>query len=135
MTRLLTAECDQAPSFKILIIEDQSTICELYSAALRSTNHPYDIQLTHSGEDGVEAALKDRPDLVILDLSLPGISGIEVAEKLKLAGILPKIPLIVASGEAQEVTERIQASSYLSKPFPITKLVGAVQDALTAALV
>jgi two-component system phosphate regulon response regulator PhoB len=93
-------------------------------------NRRYQIILAHSGEDGVEAALKERPHLVILDLSLPGMSGKEVAERLRLAGILPDVPLIIASGEAQGLTDKIQASAYLVKPFPMARLVAAVQAAL-----
>jgi DNA-binding response OmpR family regulator len=91
--------------------------------------------MTHSGEDGVEAALRDRPHLVILDLSLPGMSGREVAEELRLAGILPDVPLIIASGEAEDVTGLIQAEAYLEKPFPMADLVAAVHDALKAVVV
>lgn len=126
---------ETAGGYLILIIEDNLPICEIYSVALRSTGHRFQIQLTHSGEDGVEAALKDRPHLVILDLSLPGISGQEVAEQLRLAGIFPDVPLIIATGEAEEDAKQIQANAYLEKPFPLASLVDAVHDALRAVVV
>ena len=83
---------------KILIIEDELPICQIYSAALCQANPHYDVTLAYTGEEGVEAAIRERPDLVILDLSLPGISGVEVTEKLGEAGMLPDVPLIIASG-------------------------------------
>jgi len=142
MTQILCAGFDQVGtrvdtvhSAKILIIEDQLPVCELYALALRLSSHRYDIRLAHSGEAGVEAAFKDRPDLVIMDLTLPRMSGVEVAEKLTLGGILPGVPLIIASGETADVTEQIPANAYLAKPFPMANLVAAVQDALNALVV
>lgn len=142
MTRNHSSESDQvgtsvetAPKYRILIIEDNEPICEIYSVALRSSGQRYQIQVTHSGEDGVAAALRDRPHLVILDLSLPGMSGREVAEVLRLAGILPDVPLIIATGEAEDVSRLIQAEAYLEKPFPLANLVAAVHTALEAVVV
>ena len=78
-------------------------------------------------------AKRDRPDLVILDLLLPGMSGLEVIEELRAEGILPAVPLIIASGlgdEASHIAERVGAKALLEKPFPINNLVNTVQHVL-----
>ena len=119
---------------KILIIEDQWPICQMYAAALCLTNPHYDVTLAYTGEEGVEAAIQDRPDLVILDLSLPGISGVEVVENLKELGILPDVPLIIASGlgdGASGIVEQVHATAFLAKPFPLNTMLSAVQVCLS----
>ena len=83
---------------KILIIEDEKPLCQVYSAALCQADPRLEVVLAYNGEEGIEAALRERPDLVILDLTLPGISGTEVAQRLQEAGILPEVPLIIVSG-------------------------------------
>ena len=107
---------------KILIIEDELPICQIYSAALCQAKPHYIVTLAYTGEEGVESAIRERPDLVILDLSLPGISGVEVAEKLGEAGILPDVPLIIASGlgnVASDIAEHLHAAAFIAKPFPL----------------
>ena len=115
---------------KILIIEDESPICQVYSAALCLANPSYEIYLAYNGEEGIEIARRDRPDLVILDLLLPGMSGMEVIEELRAEGLLLGVPLIIASGlgeEANHIAAKIGANAFLEKPFPINNLVNAVQ--------
>ena len=82
----------QRMSNKLLIIEDEKPLCQVYSAALCQADPCLEVVLAYNGEEGIKAALRERPHLVILDLALPGISGIEVAQKLREEGILPEVP-------------------------------------------
>jgi CheY-like chemotaxis protein len=77
---------------KILVIEDQKLLCQLYRSVLSKAKH--NVVLTFTGEQAVAEALQDRPDLVIMDLKLSGMSGYEVAHKLQESDILPATPLI-----------------------------------------
>jgi two-component system, OmpR family, phosphate regulon response regulator PhoB len=116
---------------KILIVEDQKLLCQLYGSVLSKARH--DVVLTYTGEEAVEEALRDRPDLVIMDLKLPGISGVEVARKLLDSGILPAAPLIIATAlgeEAQPIAQSFNAKALLPKPFHIDSMIAAVQQAL-----
>ena len=109
----------------------------MYSAALCQANPFYDIVLAYTGEEGVDSAIRDCPDLVIIDLLLPGISGVEVIEKLKEEGILRGVPLIIASGqgnEASRIAEQLHATAFLAKPFPESALLSAVQNALSCSI-
>ena len=118
---------------EILVIEDREPVCRLYGSILQYANyHPV---LAYTGEDGVQAALMDRPDLVILDVMLPGISGAEVAQKLQDSGILPGIPLIIAtaveSEEAEAAFQPFRPAAILIKPFDVDSLLDAVHAGLT----
>ncbi len=117
---------------RILIIEDQEPLCNLYSSVLTKFNHQP--VLATSGEAGIAMALRDRPDLIILDLLLPGIPGIEVATRLREAGVLPEIPLIVTTAldqaDAATIAESLGAAAVLNKPFGINSILDSVNLAL-----
>ena len=116
---------------KVLIIEDQAVLCRLYETVLRRFEH--DVTAVQSGEAGVAAALRLSPDLVIMDMVLPGISGAETAEKLREAGILPSTPLILTTAlgdDAQFAARSIGATALLLKPFDIGTMLASVHAAL-----
>ena len=116
----------------ILIIEDQEPLRVLYQSVLRKYNH--ETTFTTTGEAGIEAALRDKPDLVILDLLLPGIPGIEVARRLQESGILPDVPLIITTAlDAQSIADSLNATAVLSKPFNIESILSTVNGALATA--
>ena len=119
----------------ILIIEDQEPLRVLYQSVLRKYNH--ETTFTTTGEAGIEAALRDKPDLVILDLLLPGIPGIEVARRLQESGILPDVPLIITTAldelDAQSIADSLNATAVLNKPFNIESILSTVNVALATA--
>ena len=119
---------------KILIIEDQAILSQLYKTVLE--RHGYDVVLAATGEAGIEAALQTSPDLVILDLVLPGMSGAQVARSLREDGILKKAPLIVTTGlgeeDAAQTVGSLGISQLLTKPFDIDSMLTAIKSALPA---
>ncbi len=119
----------------ILIIEDQEPLGVLYKSVLRKYNH--ETTITTTGEAGIEAALRERPDLVILDLLLPGIPGVEVARRLQESGILPGVPLIITTAldeiDAQSIADSLNATAVLNKPFNIDSILSTVNGALATA--
>ena len=118
----------------ILVIEDQEVLCRLYEAVLGQLR--YDVVIANTGEEGLEAARQSRPDLLILDLELPGISGITVAQALQYEGILPGIPVIITTAtpreEVLQMTKSIEVLEILVKPFDILVLLDAIANALTS---
>ena len=68
---------------------------QLYRSALATAKHT--VLMTDNGEDGIAEALREKPDLVILDLNMTCISGTEVANALEKLGVLPATPLIIAT--------------------------------------
>lgn len=120
---------------RILIIEDQESLCNLYKTVLRKFNH--EIVFATTGEAGLEAAASDRPDLIVLDLLLPNISGTEVAQKLGEMGILPDVPLIITTAldqvDAQSIAGSLDAAAVLNKPFSVTSMVDTLTSVLNAS--
>lgn len=102
---------------KILIIEDDTFIAELMAKILSREN--FDVDLVTDGEVGLEKIKKQTPDLVLLDLVLPGINGFEILKKVKKDSKTKQIPVIIVSnlGTPEEVQKglKLGASAYLVK--------------------
>lgn len=118
---------------KILIIEDHSFMRQLL--ALRLKKNSYDIITASDGQEGLNKALQEKPDLVILDINLPGISGFEVGTKLKADPRTKSIPIIFVSarGDREDIFKAISeigAECYIIKPFTSEKLLEEVKKAL-----
>lgn len=102
---------------KILIVEDDKFLRELIAQKLLKEN--YDIAEAVDGERGIEAVKKEKPDLVLLDLILPGIDGFGVLAKIKEDPELAKIPIIILSnlGQKEDIERglKLGADDYLIK--------------------
>ncbi len=85
---------------KILIIEDDKFLRELISRKLSDEN--FEVAEAVDGEDGVKKTEEEIPDLILLDLILPGIDGFEVLRQIKTKSKLSKIPVIILSNLGQE---------------------------------
>ena len=118
----------------ILIIEDHAALARLYKSVLERTE--YRVAVAADGEAGIETARREHPDLVILDLVLPGMPGTQVARQLYQEGILPDAPLIIISGlDAEEtirIGESLNASAVLVKPFGLSTMRTAIREALNS---
>jgi CheY-like chemotaxis protein len=119
----------------ILIIEDQEFTQRVIRAALR--DRPFEILIASNGEDGYEILQQTRPDLVLLDLSLPGKDGWEVLEDMRQNPELASIPVIIVSAQGRSaVAPRaadLDISALINKPFRVPELRQAVEMALGAA--
>lgn len=114
---------------KILIIEDDADIRELIRHNL--AREGYDITITHQGEEGLNLARKNAFDLVVLDLMLPGMDGLEVCRQIRADDDLNKTGILVVTAkdeEADVVTGlELGADDYLVKPFSIRVLLARVR--------
>lgn len=117
---------------RILCIEDEPTLLRTLGANLRARG--YDIDLTATGELGVEVASAKKPDVVIVDLGLPGMSGLEVIRSLRQ---WTQVPIIVLSARDTEFDKigalDAGADDYVSKPFGMGELLARVRAALRRA--
>jgi DNA-binding response OmpR family regulator len=115
---------------KILIIEDDEVELILQSSIL--LNEGYTVYTTADGPQGIMLFKTHKPDLVLLDLGLPSMSGIEVLRELKQ--IDPKAKIIVVTGypsvESTVVTIRAGAWDYIQKPFDVKHLLKKIEMAL-----
>ena len=114
---------------RILIVEDSADLAAGIEYNLRLEG--YEVQVSSNGQDAVRAAGEWSPDLVLLDLMLPGMDGYEVLNRLRAGG--NKVPVIILSARGEEADKvrgfRLDADQYVTKPFGILELlerIGAV---------
>ncbi|MBE0564561.1 MAG: response regulator transcription factor [Krumholzibacteria bacterium] len=116
----------------ILIVEDEADIAELVEYNLARAD--YDPQCVATGEEGLVQAREAEPDLVILDLMLPGLSGLEVCRRLKADPRTARIPVIMltAKGEEEDIVAGFEAGAddYVTKPFRPKVLLARVRAVL-----
>ncbi len=112
---------------KVLIVEDNQDIAELVAINLQDL--PCDTRISADGRQGLELAIHGQFDLIILDLMLPGLSGLELCRQLRRQKIhTPVLMLTSRSSEADRVLGlEIGADDYLSKPFSILELMARVK--------
>jgi two-component system KDP operon response regulator KdpE len=113
---------------KVLIIEDDQDIVETISLALQIRWPEAKLVSTHLGENGIELAESEAPDVVILDLGLPDIGGFEVLKQIRLFSSVPVIILTVRAEEA-DVVKGLEwgADDYIVKPFSQLELLARVK--------
>ena len=118
---------------KILIIEDDENISELISIHLKDIH--CDTTRTSLGKEGIKLGLENSFDLIILDIMLPDIDGIEVCKSLRLDKI--KTPILMLTARSEEIDKVIGletgADDYMTKPFSIRELVARVKAILRRA--
>jgi len=114
-------------SRNILVIEDNKEIAGLISMHLKDIN--CDVQTVHDGLDGLAMAVNNSYDLIILDLMLPRLDGIEICQKIRSKeNYTPILMLTAKSSELDRVIGlEVGADDYLSKPFSIRELVARVK--------
>ncbi len=117
---------------KILIVEDDEDIMELIAYNLEKER--YAVLKTDTGEKALARAGKNRPDLVLLDLMLPGMDGLEICKRLKNDAATRDIPvlMVTAKGEESDVVAGLElgADDYMTKPFRPRELVARVRAIL-----
>jgi two-component system alkaline phosphatase synthesis response regulator PhoP len=117
---------------RILIIEDDEDIRELLVYNLEKNG--YEVEAAESGETGLASAGIRKPDLVLLDLMLPGMDGLSVCRQLKSGSVTHEIPIIIisAKGEEADIITGLElgADDYLAKPFSPNILLSRVRAVL-----
>ncbi len=113
----------------ILVVDDEAQIRRVLRATLSS--HGYVIREAQTGEAAVEAVRKERPDLILLDVNMPGIGGIEAAREIREMCDAPIIMLTVRNAERDKVMALdAGADDYVVKPFGIEELLARIRAAL-----
>lgn len=117
---------------KILVVDDEKDILELINYNLSSRG--FDVSLAETGEKAIALAKTAKPDLILLDLMLPGVDGIEVCRKLKEDQATNTIPIIMltAKGEESDIVTGLElgADDYITKPFSPKVLIARMRAIL-----
>ena len=115
---------------KILIIEDDRDIADLIAIHMDDNGH--EATMVHDGKEGLLTAMEQVHDLIILDLKLPGMDGLEICQRLRLEKIAT--PIIMLTSKSEEIDKvlglEIGADDYMTKPFSIRELVARVKTVL-----
>jgi DNA-binding response OmpR family regulator len=121
----------EAPS-RILVVDDDPTVSEV--VALYLARDGYTVETVADGRTALDRALAEPPDLVVLDLMLPGIDGLEVCRRLRA---LAPVPIVILTARGQEsdriIGLELGADDYVAKPFSTKELVARVRAVLRRA--
>ncbi len=117
---------------RILLVDDEPDIVETVSFMLQSRN--YQVSVASGGQEGIEKAKEEHPDLVLLDIMMPDIDGYDVCMKLKADADTKDIPIIMltAKGESEAVlkSHSLGADDYVVKPFSLPTLLSKLKKFL-----
>ena len=110
----------------ILVVDDEPQITRVLRTSLQSNGH--EVTVAHDGADALEQFLKAQPDLVITDLAMPVMNGIELTREIRERSSVPVIVLSVRGNDASKVEALDQgADDYITKPFSIQELLARVR--------
>ena len=117
---------------KIMIVEDDPDICEILEYNLEQEG--FDVVIFHDGKQALESITKEPPDLLLLDLMLPGINGLEIARTIRKDERMFNIPIIMITARSQEmdILQGLEfgADDYITKPFRPREVIARIKALL-----
>jgi DNA-binding response OmpR family regulator len=118
---------------QILLVEDDELLLEVTAAALKREG--YTFETARTGDEAMEKAYRLKPEVVLLDIDLPGQSGYLVAAKLKVAQPAPKVLFLTAlpRGQSDRVATFLRVDGIMHKPYAVRKLLSTVERLLGLA--
>lgn len=113
---------------KLLVVDDEIEICEFLKSFFE--DREFQVAVAHSGGKAVEAAALFKPDLVLLDIQMPGMDGLQALKKLKDNHPRLKVIMVTAVETQEKIEEamRLGADNYITKPLSLEYLEKDVQD-------
>ncbi|MEA3506994.1 MAG: response regulator [Elusimicrobiota bacterium] len=119
---------------KIMIVEDDRTTVKLLKYLLEK--HGYETVSFENGKDAVDAIQEEKPDLILMDIMMPEMNGLEATEKIREIPELADTPIIILSalGQEMEVTKglKVGADGYVVKPFDTQSLLRHIKEQLSS---
>ncbi|MBR5900256.1 MAG: response regulator transcription factor [Clostridia bacterium] len=115
---------------KILLVDDERALVDALSALLKKNK--YSVDVAYNGEDGLDCALSDVYDLIVLDVMMPGIDGISLLKSIRKNKIDTPVLMLSAKSETSDKIEGLNAGAddYLTKPFSVDELVARIKALL-----
>jgi DNA-binding response OmpR family regulator len=119
---------------KVLLIDDEKDFCMFLKKNLEIRGG-YTVLVANNGKDGIAAAVRNRPDLILLDIIMPGMSGFDVLKELKERDETTAIPVIMLTAvnkdEAKERALELYNEDYIIKPVLLSDLEAKIKDVLS----
>ena len=112
----------------VLVVDDEPTICSLMNVFL--TQKGYQVQIANTGEDALVLFQEAHPDIVLLDISMPGMRGIDVLRRMKEINAASGVIMLSAYGDDETIQEAMDmgAFCYIQKPMELTELNARMQE-------
>ena len=118
---------------KILLVDDDVDLVKVMSGALESK--AYEVLVAYDGQEGLEKARKEKPDLVVLDILMPEANGFTFADQFRKDPVLAKIPVLALTSFSESLGQPFpfEVSEYIVKPIKPKDLVAKVEESLKKA--
>ncbi|HMA77163.1 MAG TPA: response regulator [Candidatus Krumholzibacteriaceae bacterium] len=117
---------------KVLVVDDEANITQILEFSIEAEG--YQVVSASNGEEAIEKARKEQPNLIILDIMMPKVDGYEACRALKSNPLTKKIPVILLTAKGREIDKRlgyeVGATDYIVKPFSPSKLIEKVNQYL-----
>lgn len=122
---------------KVLVVDDEIHIVHVVAIKLR--NNGYDVITAENGNEALAAAIQEKPDIIVTDFQMPGMTGIELIEAVRQNPEVADVPVIILTARGFAIDsnqkEQLHISECLSKPFSPKELLRTVEDILHRAAV
>ncbi len=118
---------------KILVVDDEINITQILEFSIGSEG--YEVITARNGEDAIDKARREQPDLIVLDIMMPKIDGYEACRILKANPLTKNIPVVLLTAKGRDIDKRlgyeVGATDYIVKPFSPSKLIDRIQQLLS----
>ncbi|MBU8921988.1 MAG: response regulator [Bacteroidales bacterium] len=120
---------------KVLVVDDEVNITQILEFSIGSEG--YEVLTASNGEEAIDKARREQPDLIILDIMMPRIDGYEACRILKANPITKNIPVVLLTAKGRDIDKRlgyeVGASDYIIKPFSPNKLIERIHELLVTS--
>jgi DNA-binding response OmpR family regulator len=117
---------------KVLVVDDEENIIQILEFSIAAEG--YEVVTASNGEEAIEKARKEQPNLIILDIMMPKVDGYEACRVIKSNPLTKKIPVILLTAKGREIDKRlgfeVGAADYIVKPFSPSKLIEKINEYL-----
>jgi len=126
----MAAMSETTPEARLLVVEDEPNILELLSASLRLAG--FEVATATGGLEAIQAVQRHRPDLVVLDVMLPGLDGFDVARRLRSGGTRTPVLFLTARDATEDKVRglSIGGEDYVTKPFSLEEVIARIRAVL-----
>ena len=118
---------------KLLVVDDEAEICEFLKSFFEERN--YNVVIANSGEQALERIKHDKPNVVLLDIKMPGMDGIQTLREIKTKNPKTKVIMVTAIETRDKIEEclRLGADNYITKPLSLEYLENDVKEKIEGA--